>query len=282
MHSPPCPSRQKGVVALLAAKIVGPRAGRFSARDQPPNELRGHSSALSALGTFLLTVGWLGFNLGSIQHISLPGAPRVAAHTAVCTSLSGSAGSLAALGVMRCRHPRPSHARTTPACLVPGPHGCPDPDADADPGPDPNPDPDAVCERGVRRTRGAVWSLEHALNGWLAGLVSITACASAVDTLISIVIGALGGLLYVAASHAAARVTIVRRGLRRAGRAQGGSRRAQRAQRQTFFHPGRSLRTSSGWTTCSMPSRCTARAAAGACWRPASCAMALRSTGQAH
>ena len=55
MHSPPCPSRQKGVVALLAAKIVGPRAGRFSARDQPPNELRGHSSALSALGTFLLT-----------------------------------------------------------------------------------------------------------------------------------------------------------------------------------------------------------------------------------
>ena len=148
--SPPCPSRQKGVVALLGAKIVGPRAGRFNARDQSPNELRGHSSALSAVGTFLLAVGWLGFNLGSIRHITLPGAPRVAAHTAVCTSLSGSAGSLAALGVMRCRHPRPSHARTTPACLVPSPHCCLNPDADPDPGPNPNPDPDAVCERGVR------------------------------------------------------------------------------------------------------------------------------------
>jgi Amt family ammonium transporter len=146
-----------GVVALLAAKIVGPRAGRFHARDQPPNELRGHSSALSVLGTFLLTVGWLGFNLGSIRHITLPGAPQIAAQTAVCTSLSGSAGCLAAIGVMRCR-------------------------------------------------RGTQWSLEHACNGWLAGLVSITACASVVDSTISLVVGALGGFVYCAASHVVANV----------------------------------------------------------------------------
>ena len=142
-HALTAPSpRAKGVVALLAAKIVGPRAGRFHARDQGPNELRGHSSALSVLGTFLLTVGWLGFNLGSIRHITLPGAPQIAAQTAVCTSLSGSAGCLAAISVMRCRYPRSLHAHTPPACLVSSPHGRPNPN--------PNPNPNPVCELGLR------------------------------------------------------------------------------------------------------------------------------------
>ena len=54
-----------------------------------------------------------------------------------------------------------------------------------------------------------MWSLEHACNGWLAGLVSITACASVVDSTISLVIGALGGFIYCSASHVAARVAIV-------------------------------------------------------------------------
>ena len=57
-----------------------------------------------------------------------------------------------------------------------------------------------------------MWSLEHACNGWLAGLVSITACASVVDSTVSLVIGALGGLVYCATSHVAARVAIVSKG----------------------------------------------------------------------
>ena len=59
------------------------------------------------------------------------------------------------------------------------------------------------------RRRGTQWSLEHACNGWLAGLVSITACASVVDSTISLVVGALGGFVYCAASHVVARVAIV-------------------------------------------------------------------------
>ena len=215
--------RVKGVVALLAAKIVGPRVGRFQGRDQPPVELRGHSSVLTVLGTFLLTVGWFGFNLGSIRHITRPGAPRIAAQTAVCTSLSGCAGCLAALGVSRCRRPRPS---------------CECPHAPASSYP-------SVCELGsmsVRR-RTAVWSLEHACNGWLAGLVSITACASVVGNTASLVIGALGGLIYYATSLAAARVATVG-GPRRAGQCPGLAC-ASACKAHTDAHEGR--RTSMCW-----------------------------------
>ena len=147
-----------GVLALVAAKAVGPRRGRFDQLTGRPLELRGHSSVLVVLGTFLLWVGWIGFNIGSVPDITAVGAPNVAARTAVRTTLSASAGLLAAIVVARCR-----------------------------------------------AKQRQVWSLEHACNGLLAGLVSITASAPVVSHWAALLIGAIGGVLYYWSSRAVAR-----------------------------------------------------------------------------
>ncbi|WP_367303160.1 ammonium transporter [Vibrio coralliilyticus] len=54
-----------GWVALIAIMIVGPRLGRFS-DDGKTREMYSQNLPLSALGTFLLFIGWFGFNGGSI------------------------------------------------------------------------------------------------------------------------------------------------------------------------------------------------------------------------
>ncbi|MDE7192925.1 MAG: ammonium transporter [Oscillospiraceae bacterium] len=50
-----------GVCALIGAKIVGPRIGKFD-KDGKPKAILGHSMTLGALGVFILWFGWYGFN----------------------------------------------------------------------------------------------------------------------------------------------------------------------------------------------------------------------------
>ena len=83
-----------GISALIGAKILGPRIGKFT-RDKSGNVVKvnafpGHSIALGALGVFILWFGWYGFNgaaatsiaqLGSI-FLTTTVAPAVA--TVVC------------------------------------------------------------------------------------------------------------------------------------------------------------------------------------------------------
>lgn len=79
-----------GWVALAAIVVIGPRIGRFGATAIP---IQGHNLPLSALGLFLLWVGWMGFNGGSIMQAS-QSIPLVL----VNTMLASAAGGLAALG----------------------------------------------------------------------------------------------------------------------------------------------------------------------------------------
>ena len=78
-----------GWVALAAALVIGPRLGRFG-----PNSLaiQGHNLPLTALGLFLLWVGWLGFNGGS----AIPGSHSVPL-ILVNTMLASASGGIAAL-----------------------------------------------------------------------------------------------------------------------------------------------------------------------------------------
>ncbi|MGN0487394.1 MAG: ammonium transporter [Acutalibacteraceae bacterium] len=83
-----------GISALIGAKILGPRIGKFK-RDEKGKVTKvgafpGHSIALGALGVFILWLGWYGFNgaaatsveqLGSI-FLTTTVAPAVA--TVVC------------------------------------------------------------------------------------------------------------------------------------------------------------------------------------------------------
>ena len=78
-----------GIAALVGAKILGPRIGKFD-KNGKPKAIPGHSLTLGALGCFILWFGWYGFNgaaattvpqLGSI-FVTTTIAPGVA--TVVC------------------------------------------------------------------------------------------------------------------------------------------------------------------------------------------------------
>lgn len=83
-----------GISALIGAKILGPRIGKFKKDEKGKvvkvNAFPGHSIALGALGVFILWLGWYGFNGAACKSIEQLGsvfltttvAPAVA--TVVC------------------------------------------------------------------------------------------------------------------------------------------------------------------------------------------------------
>ncbi len=78
-----------GWVALAAILVIGPRLGRFGTS---AFTIQGHNIPLSALGLFLIFVGWMGFNGGSVVQ-DAHSIPLVLVNTV----LSSAAGGLAAL-----------------------------------------------------------------------------------------------------------------------------------------------------------------------------------------
>ena len=78
-----------GIVALVGAYMVGPRAGRVFGR--PP---AASNMALAALGTFILWFGWYGFNVGSTLGA---GDPNQLGLVVINTTLAATAGALGAM-----------------------------------------------------------------------------------------------------------------------------------------------------------------------------------------
>ena len=83
-----------GISALIGAKILGPRIGKFakdkSGKITKVNAFPGHNLPIGALGVFILWLGWYGFNgaactsveqLGSV-FVTTTVAPSIA--TVVC------------------------------------------------------------------------------------------------------------------------------------------------------------------------------------------------------
>jgi len=132
-----------GWVALAAILVIGPRLGRFGANTIP---IQGHNLPLSALGLFLLWVGWMGFNGGSVTRGS-HNLPLVL----VNTTLASAAGGLAALAFSWWKTGRP----------------------------------DVIS----------------VINGILAGLVAITASAPFMTPATSLIVGGIGGVLCILATH---------------------------------------------------------------------------------
>ncbi|XP_076818593.1 putative ammonium transporter 1 isoform X1 [Clavelina lepadiformis] len=85
-----------GVAALVGAKLVGPRLNRFSENGEI-KPIPGHSVPLTALGAFILLVGFLCFNGGSVQRVSEKGDSAMVAMSVMNTILAGSAGGLVAM-----------------------------------------------------------------------------------------------------------------------------------------------------------------------------------------
>ncbi|GAB2986986.1 ammonium transporter [Mucilaginibacter puniceus] len=131
-----------GAAALAGAIVIGPRIGKFNA-DGSPNTIPGHNIPMALLGTFILALGWFGFNPGS----TLAGGDFRIAIVAVNTMMAGTAGTLAVLIILYIQGKKP--------------------------------DPGMLA------------------NGMLAGLVAITAPCAFVNSISSVIIGAIAGLLVV-------------------------------------------------------------------------------------
>ncbi|MCS3904300.1 Amt family ammonium transporter [Methylohalomonas lacus] len=86
-----------GAVAALAAVIVlGPRKGKYGA-DGKINALPGANLPLATLGTFILWMGWFGFNGGSELVVSDVSSANNVAMVFVNTNLAAAGGSVVAL-----------------------------------------------------------------------------------------------------------------------------------------------------------------------------------------
>lgn len=79
-----------GICALIGAKILGPRIGKFSKRTGKPHAIPGHNLPIGALGVFILWFGWYGFNgaaattLPDLASIFLTTTVAPAVATVVC------------------------------------------------------------------------------------------------------------------------------------------------------------------------------------------------------
>jgi Amt family ammonium transporter len=80
-----------GVAALVGAKMLGPRIGKYDA-DGRARPIPGHNMPMVALGSFILAFGWFGFNPGS----TLSGTDTHVAIIAVNTMLASASGAFGA------------------------------------------------------------------------------------------------------------------------------------------------------------------------------------------
>jgi Amt family ammonium transporter len=91
-----------GVLALVGAKLLGPRQGKFT-KDGTPMAIPGHHLPMAIVGCFVLAFGWFGFNAGS----TLAGTDLRIGVVAVNTMLAGSAGAFSAMLCTWLRYGKP-------------------------------------------------------------------------------------------------------------------------------------------------------------------------------
>lgn len=101
-----------GICALVGAWMVGPRNGKYGP-DGKPRAIPGHSIPMAALGTFILWLGWYGFNPGS----TLSASPAIA-HVAMTTTLAASAGGVVTLFITWLRYGKPDVSMTMNGILA--------------------------------------------------------------------------------------------------------------------------------------------------------------------
>lgn len=80
-----------GWAALLGAILLGPREGKYGP-DGKARPIPGHNLSLATLGTFILWLGWFGFNPGS----TMAADPEAISLIAVNTFMAAAAGCLLA------------------------------------------------------------------------------------------------------------------------------------------------------------------------------------------
>jgi len=86
-----------GWAALAGAIVLGPRLGKY--KDGRTNPMPGSNLALATLGTFILWLGWFGFNGGSQLAAGTVGDITDVGRIFANTNMAAAAGSLGALAL---------------------------------------------------------------------------------------------------------------------------------------------------------------------------------------
>ncbi len=105
-----------GVAALVGAKVLGPRIGKYS-KSGKAKAIPGHSLTLGALGVFILWFCWFGFNGGSTVSMT-DGAIESAANIFVTTNLAAAAAAATVLVITWIRYKKPDVSMTLNGALA--------------------------------------------------------------------------------------------------------------------------------------------------------------------
>ena len=101
-----------GWCALVGAKILGPRIGKYD-KNGKPQAIPGHNLPIGALGVFILWFCWFGFNCGSTVE-----ANASLGDIAVTTNLAAAAATLVALLLTWVRYGKPDVSMTLNGSLA--------------------------------------------------------------------------------------------------------------------------------------------------------------------
>ena len=105
-----------GVAALIGAKVLGPRIGKYD-KNGKPKAILGHSLTLGALGVFILWFCWFGFNGCSTLGASGDDALLSMASIFVTTNIAAAASAACTMFITWFRYKKPDVSMTLNGAL---------------------------------------------------------------------------------------------------------------------------------------------------------------------
>jgi Amt family ammonium transporter len=106
-----------GFAALAGALILGPRIGKYS-KEGKVVPIPGSNLALATLGTFILWLGWFGFNGGSQLAMGTVGDVTDVSRIFANTNMAAAAGAVAALLLSQFMYKKPDLTMTLNGALA--------------------------------------------------------------------------------------------------------------------------------------------------------------------
>ena len=106
-----------GVCALIGAKILGPRVGKYG-KDGKPKAILGHNLSIAALGVFILWFCWFGFNGASTVGMDSDELIEAAGLVFFNTNLAAAVATLVTMLFTWLRYGKPDVSMTFNAALA--------------------------------------------------------------------------------------------------------------------------------------------------------------------
>lgn len=106
-----------GVAALIGAKILGPRIGKYS-KDGTAHAIPGHSLTLGALGVFILWFAWFGFN--GCSTVSMTGNDSILSASSIfmTTNMAAATATVTVMLITWIRYKKPDVSMTLNGSLA--------------------------------------------------------------------------------------------------------------------------------------------------------------------